>query len=77
MSIWEYFNTVYWTPACERVSAGPSLVGVVRKDWASDNSIALSWTEVEQQPNVILDYEIKYYDKVQSYRPHLWNTLVL
>ncbi|XP_071002465.1 ephrin type-A receptor 6-like, partial [Oncorhynchus clarkii lewisi] len=45
---------------------GPSLVGVVRKDWASDNSIALSWTEVEQQPNVILDYEIKYYDKDQE-----------
>ncbi|XP_045554585.1 ephrin type-A receptor 6 [Salmo salar] len=45
---------------------GPSLVGVVRKDWASDNSIALSWTEVEQQPNDILDYEIKYYDKEQE-----------
>ncbi|XP_045567527.1 ephrin type-A receptor 6, partial [Salmo salar] len=45
---------------------GPSLVGVVRKDWASDNSIALSWTEVEQQSNDILDYEIKYYDKEQE-----------
>ncbi|XP_029600741.1 ephrin type-A receptor 6-like [Salmo trutta] len=45
---------------------GPSLVGVVRKDWASDNSIALSWTEVEQQPNDILDYEIKYYAKEQE-----------
>ncbi|KAM9397488.1 ephrin type-A receptor 6-like [Salvelinus alpinus] len=46
--------------------SGPSLVGVVRKDWASDNSIALSWPEAEQQPNVILDYEIKYYDKEQE-----------
>uniref|UniRef100_A0A3P8X8S7 Ephrin type-A receptor 6 n=1 Tax=Esox lucius TaxID=8010 RepID=A0A3P8X8S7_ESOLU len=46
--------------------AGPSLVGVVRKDWASDNSIALSWLEGEQQPNAILDYEIKYYEKEQE-----------
>ncbi|XP_055769113.1 ephrin type-A receptor 6-like [Salvelinus fontinalis] len=66
MSIWEYFTQCNLTQACERVSAGPSLVGVVRKDWASDNSIALSWPEAEQQPNVILDYEIKYYDKEQE-----------
>ncbi|XP_067116870.1 ephrin type-A receptor 6 isoform X2 [Osmerus mordax] len=45
---------------------GPSLVGVVRMDWSSQNSIALSWTEVEQLALVILDYEIKYYEKEQE-----------
>ncbi|KAJ8350636.1 hypothetical protein SKAU_G00257660, partial [Synaphobranchus kaupii] len=41
----------------------PSLVGVVRKDWASQNSIALSWQEPEQPILPVLDYEIKYYEK--------------
>ena len=39
-------------------------MGVVRKDWASQNSIALSWAEVEQPPSDIVDYEVKYYEKV-------------
>lgn len=39
-------------------------MGVVRKDWASQNSIALSWSEVEQPPLDIVDYEVKYYEKV-------------
>ncbi|XP_041127621.1 ephrin type-A receptor 6-like [Polyodon spathula] len=43
--------------------AGPSLIGMVRKDWASQNSIALSWQEHEQPSPAILDYEIKYYEK--------------
>nr|XP_006637988.2 PREDICTED: ephrin type-A receptor 6 isoform X2 [Lepisosteus oculatus] len=42
---------------------GPSLVGAVRKDWASQNSIALSWQEPENPNTAILDYEIKYYEK--------------
>eukprot|EP00064_Thunnus_orientalis_P015446 superscaffoldBa00002862_g15498 len=46
--------------------AGPALVGVVRKDWASQNSIALSWSEVEQPPSDIVDYEVKYYEKEQE-----------
>ncbi|XP_056134584.1 ephrin type-A receptor 6 isoform X2 [Lampris incognitus] len=45
---------------------GPSLIGVVRKDWATHNSIALSWTEVEQPPSDIVDYEVKYYEKEQE-----------
>lgn len=44
--------------------SGPSLVGVVRKDWASQTSIALSWQETELPHAAILDYEIKYYEKV-------------
>ncbi|XP_036400793.1 ephrin type-A receptor 6-like [Megalops cyprinoides] len=42
---------------------GPSLVGMVKKDWASPNSIALSWQEPEQHDTAVLDYEIKYYEK--------------
>jgi len=41
-------------------------VGVVRKDWASQNSIALSWSEVEQLPSDMVDYEVKYFEKVKS-----------
>lgn len=37
---------------------------MVRKDWASQNSIALSWQEPDFPPGAILDYEIKYYEKV-------------
>ncbi|KAF3832760.1 hypothetical protein F7725_026425 [Dissostichus mawsoni] len=44
--------------------AGPALVGVVRKDWASENSIALSWSEVEQLPSDKVDYEVKYFEKL-------------
>ncbi|XP_068593660.1 ephrin type-A receptor 6-like [Cebidichthys violaceus] len=42
---------------------GPSLVGTLKKDWASPNSIALSWQQPEQTSLLILDYEIKYYEK--------------
>uniref|UniRef100_A0A7N4PX05 Ephrin type-A receptor 6 n=1 Tax=Sarcophilus harrisii TaxID=9305 RepID=A0A7N4PX05_SARHA len=41
----------------------PSLIGNVRKDWASQNSIALSWQAPEFSNGAILDYEIKYYEK--------------
>ncbi|XP_039651091.1 ephrin type-A receptor 6-like isoform X3 [Perca fluviatilis] len=46
--------------------AGPALVGVVRKDWASQNSIALSWSDVERLPSDIVDYEVKYFEKEQE-----------
>ncbi|TWW67933.1 Ephrin type-A receptor 6 [Takifugu flavidus] len=46
--------------------AGPALVGEVRKDSASHNSIALSWSQVEQPPSNIVDYEVKYYEKAQE-----------
>nr|XP_040060189.1 ephrin type-A receptor 6-like [Gasterosteus aculeatus aculeatus] len=46
--------------------AGPALVGVVRKDWASQNSIALSWPEAEKLPSEIVDYEVKYFEKEQE-----------
>ncbi|CAL8362298.1 unnamed protein product [Gadus morhua 'NCC'] len=46
--------------------SGPALVGVVKRDWSSLSSIAISWTEVEQPPADILDYEVKYYEKEQE-----------
>ncbi|XP_059198510.1 ephrin type-A receptor 6-like [Centropristis striata] len=42
---------------------GPSVVGALKKDWASPNSIALSWQQPEQSALPVLDYEIKYYEK--------------
>ncbi|XP_030643121.1 ephrin type-A receptor 6-like [Chanos chanos] len=42
---------------------GPSLIGTVQKDWATQNSIALSWKEPELTSLPVLDYEIKYYEK--------------
>ncbi|XP_060226584.1 ephrin type-A receptor 6 isoform X4 [Meriones unguiculatus] len=41
----------------------PSLIGMVRKDWASQNSLALSWQAPAFSNGAILDYEIKYYEK--------------
>uniref|UniRef100_A0A3P8W1T1 Ephrin type-A receptor 6 n=1 Tax=Cynoglossus semilaevis TaxID=244447 RepID=A0A3P8W1T1_CYNSE len=44
---------------------GPSVIGAVKKDWASPNSIALSWQQPEQAVPPILEYEIKYNEKEQ------------
>lgn len=44
---------------------GPSLIGALKKDWASPSSIALSWQQPEQSTLPILEYEIKYYEKVK------------
>ncbi|KAM9485289.1 ephrin type-A receptor 6-like isoform 4-T5 [Salvelinus alpinus] len=41
----------------------PFMVGVLKKDWASQNSIALSWLEPEQTSLLVVDYEVKYYEK--------------
>ncbi|RVE58142.1 hypothetical protein OJAV_G00206320 [Oryzias javanicus] len=42
---------------------GPSLIGVLKKDWASPNSIALSWQQPEETTLPVLEYEVKYYEK--------------
>ncbi|XP_047193293.1 ephrin type-A receptor 6-like isoform X2 [Scophthalmus maximus] len=42
---------------------GPTVFGALKKDWASPNSIALSWQQPEPTTLPILDYEIKYYEK--------------
>ncbi|XP_040519972.1 ephrin type-A receptor 6 isoform X8 [Gallus gallus] len=49
---------------------------MVRKDWASQNSIALSWQEPDFPHGAILDYEIKYYEKVYPrIAPAFWHYL--
>ncbi|KAJ8247045.1 hypothetical protein GJAV_G00258150 [Gymnothorax javanicus] len=42
---------------------GPSLVGLVKKDWVSQNTIALSWQEPKLPSVTVVDYEVKYYEK--------------
>lgn len=44
--------------------SAPSQVTVIRKDRTSQNSISLSWLEPERPNGIILDYEVKYYEKV-------------
>lgn len=36
----------------------------IKKDRTSRNSISLSWQEPEHPNGIILDYEVKYYEKV-------------
>ncbi|CAN0413864.1 unnamed protein product [Rangifer tarandus platyrhynchus] len=49
---------------------------MVRKDWASQNSIALSWQAPAFSNGAILDYEIKYYEKVYPrIAPAFWHYL--
>nr|XP_046222434.1 ephrin type-A receptor 3 isoform X2 [Oncorhynchus gorbuscha] len=46
--------------------AAPSPVTVIRKDRTSRNSISLSWLEPERPNGIILDYEVKYYQKQEQ-----------
>ena len=42
----------------------PSPVTVIKKEKTSRNSVSLSWQQPERPNGIILDYEIKYYEKV-------------
>lgn len=42
----------------------PSPVTVIKKEKTSRNSVFLSWQQPERPNGIILDYEIKYYEKV-------------
>uniref|UniRef100_A0A672Y626 receptor protein-tyrosine kinase n=1 Tax=Sphaeramia orbicularis TaxID=375764 RepID=A0A672Y626_9TELE len=44
----------------------PSPVSVVRKGHAGKSSIALSWAEPDRPNGIILEYEIKYFEKEQD-----------
>uniref|UniRef100_H3CGW2 receptor protein-tyrosine kinase n=1 Tax=Tetraodon nigroviridis TaxID=99883 RepID=H3CGW2_TETNG len=46
--------------------AAPSAVSVVRKGHTGKSSMALSWAEPDRPNGVILEYEIKYFEKVQE-----------
>uniref|UniRef100_A0A8C4FCV6 receptor protein-tyrosine kinase n=1 Tax=Dicentrarchus labrax TaxID=13489 RepID=A0A8C4FCV6_DICLA len=44
----------------------PSPVSVVRKDHTGKSSIAISWAEPDRPNGIILEYEIKYFEKEQD-----------
>ncbi|KAE8621771.1 hypothetical protein XENTR_v10004966 [Xenopus tropicalis] len=46
--------------------AAPSPVTIIRKERTSRNSISLSWQEPEHPNGIILDYEVKYYEKQEQ-----------
>ncbi|KAM6970311.1 ephrin type-A receptor 3 isoform 2-T2 [Aplochiton taeniatus] len=46
--------------------AAPSPVTVIRKERTSRNTISLSWLEPERPNGIILDYEVKYYEKQEQ-----------
>ncbi|XP_029434051.1 ephrin type-A receptor 3 isoform X2 [Rhinatrema bivittatum] len=46
--------------------AAPSPVTIIRKERTSRNSITLSWQEPDHPNGIILDYEVKYYEKEQE-----------
>lgn len=47
------------------IYAAPSPVSVVRKGHTGKSSIALSWAEPDRPNGIILEYEIKYFEKVR------------
>uniref|UniRef100_A0A5F9CUK7 receptor protein-tyrosine kinase n=1 Tax=Oryctolagus cuniculus TaxID=9986 RepID=A0A5F9CUK7_RABIT len=46
--------------------AAPSPVMTIKKERTSRNSISLSWQEPEHPNGIILDYEVKYYEKQEQ-----------
>ncbi|KAK9402244.1 ephrin type-A receptor 3 [Crotalus adamanteus] len=46
--------------------AAPSPITAIRKGRTSRNSISLSWQEPEHPNGIILDYEVKYYEKQEQ-----------
>uniref|UniRef100_A0A8C6PGB3 receptor protein-tyrosine kinase n=1 Tax=Nothobranchius furzeri TaxID=105023 RepID=A0A8C6PGB3_NOTFU len=50
--------------------AAPSPVSVVRKGYTGKSSIGLSWAEPDRPNGIILEYEIKYFEKVTPPFPH-------
>uniref|UniRef100_A0A8C6HQX2 receptor protein-tyrosine kinase n=1 Tax=Mus spicilegus TaxID=10103 RepID=A0A8C6HQX2_MUSSI len=48
------------------ICQAPSPVMTIKKDRTSRNSISLSWQEPEHPNGIILDYEVKYYEKQEQ-----------
>uniref|UniRef100_A0A669BZF1 Ephrin type-A receptor 3 n=1 Tax=Oreochromis niloticus TaxID=8128 RepID=A0A669BZF1_ORENI len=46
--------------------AAPSPVAVIKKEKTTRSSVSLSWQEPERPNGIILDYEIKYYEKEEQ-----------
>lgn len=49
--------------------AAPSEVLAIRQENTSQNSVTLMWHQPRQPNGVILEYDVKYYEKVQSKPP--------
>ncbi|XP_058886299.1 ephrin type-A receptor 3 isoform X2 [Acipenser ruthenus] len=54
------------TITTNQAGKAPSPVTVIRKDRTARNSVTLSWQEPERPNGIILDYEVKYYEKEQE-----------
>lgn len=52
------------SPSLPASSAAPSTVPIMHQVSATMRSITLSWPQPEQPNGIILDYEIRYYEKV-------------
>ncbi|KAJ6669273.1 hypothetical protein lerEdw1_008082 [Lerista edwardsae] len=66
-SAWRAVKSKYSTSnfLCEHVTiVAPSTVPIMHQVSASMRSITLSWPQPEQPNGIILDYEIRYYEKV-------------
>lgn len=48
-------------------------MGALKKDWASPTSIALSWQQPEETTLPVLEYEVKYHEKVNECATHDYN----
>lgn len=51
-------------PSLPASSAAPSTVPIMHQVSATMRSITLSWPQPEQPNGIILDYEIRYYEKL-------------
>lgn len=66
-------HCVVFMSLCVYVCAAPSPVSVVRKGHTEKSSIALSWAEPDRPNGIILEYEIKYFEKVKE-KKHMYTT---
>lgn len=46
--------------------AAPSIVPIMHQISSTMNSFTLSWPQPEQPNGIILDYELRFYEKVRS-----------
>lgn len=56
-------NVIYYP-----LSTAPSTVPIMHQVRATMKSITLSWPQPEQPNGIILDYEIRFYEKVRHVR---------
>lgn len=60
-----------WKVNVTVVFPAPSPITVVKKGKTSKNSIAVSWQEPDRPNGIILEYEIKYFEKVTADDGHV------